>query len=446
MMNQTKIKFWGGLNTIGGNIAEIRYGNDRVIFDFGQAYNPADVLLTNAKGRDDSRVADKLKLGILPKIDGIYSEKDLLGTNFNLETAEESKLNTAIFISHLHLDHIGSIDAIPGKIPFYMSVESKDLLEQLMIIGEPPFKEMDEIRTFNNEETIMVGDIKVTAIQIDHDTHGSVSLLIETPDKKICYSGDIRMHGQRPEINHAWMKKMNEQKLDMLLMEATSFSPNTDESEKKSHRDLYSEPEIPVVLEQKLNKAHGVVFFNFYHRNLDRLNHYINVSHQCGRILVLEAPTAQIAATFFPNASFKVLKQADATGWVTTLYEKYDQITVAEINENPVRYLVQNDFTNVLNLIDYKVDSSMYIHSNGMPLGAFDPAFNSLLSFLEKIGVQYETVATSGHADQEAVLDIIDKILPNNLVIWHSLAPETVVPRNENQKVLRPELDTWYNV
>jgi len=444
-MEQTKIKFWGGLNTIGGNIAEIRCGNDRVIFDFGNDYNPADVILTNAKGRVGSRVSDMLKLGRLAKIDGIYSKKELTLANIDLISAEESEYNTGIFISHLHLDHIGSIDTIAKEIPFYMSTGSKEMLEQLMKIGEPPFKNLAEIRTFSDGEVITVGQIKVTATPVDHDCYGSVSLFIETPDKKVCYSGDLRMHGQQPEINHIWMEKMNAQNLDLLLMEATTYFP-VDESDTRPAKEAYSELDIPIALEQKFKETKGLVFFNPYHRNTDRLKHFTETSKKCGRILVLEAPTAQLVTTFFPEADFKVLAQTETTDWINDLYERYGMATIKEINENPSGYVVQNSFEHVLSLIDYDLTGSAYIHSNGMPLGAFDPAFGSLLSFLETLNVQYESIGTSGHADQESVLDIIDTIAPKTLVIWHSLAPERVVPRDPEQKMLRPELNMWYTI
>jgi len=73
-MTKTKMRFLSGLNTIGGNIVEICYGNDRIIFDFGRAYNPADTLLSNSQGRADTQVADMLRLKMIPAIDGIYSK------------------------------------------------------------------------------------------------------------------------------------------------------------------------------------------------------------------------------------------------------------------------------------------------------------------------------------------------------------------------------------
>jgi len=446
-MDKTTIKFWSGLNTIGGNIAEVRYNNDRVIFDFGRNYNPADVLLTSAKGRGKKRVQDMLKLGILPKIDGIYSDSDLGENPFDIEAFQSSSLNTAILISHLHLDHIGSIDTIDEYLPIYMSCESKKMFEQLMLIGESPFRNLEHIFAVNANDQIKVGEILITAIPVDHDAHGSVSFLIETPDKKICYSGDLRMHGNSPHLNEKWMEIIKNKKVDLLLLEATTFFPLND-TYRENKPETFSEPDIPNEILNVVDNVNGFVFFNYYHRNLDRLFHLFSVAKKSNRKLVLEFPTAQIAATFFKDEDFKILKDNSDTDWKNQLTRKFQMIDVEQMNKNPELYLVQNSFENVLNLIDYKRDDSIYIHSNGTPLGSFDPSYSSLLSFLENnnIGVKYYNISTSGHATNEAILDIIDETSPKKLVIWHSLAPECVIPRNPNQLILRPLLDLWYEV
>jgi len=219
---KTKLHFWGGLDTIGGNILEVRYEGSRVIFDFGKKYNPADTILTNAKGREKSRVADMLKLGILPKIDGIYSRANIV--DCGLIPAEEDTFNTAIFISHLHLDHFGNIDAPAPSVPIYMSDDSKSLLLTLMEMGEPPFAHQEALRGMAYEVPVHIGDITVTCYQTDHDVHGCTAMLIETPEIKIAYSGDIRLHGPKPETTRHWIAEMNKKAVDYLLMEGTAFS------------------------------------------------------------------------------------------------------------------------------------------------------------------------------------------------------------------------------
>jgi ribonuclease J len=429
-MTKTTFRFWGGLTTIGGNIVEIRHGDDRVIFDFGRAYNPADVLLDKAQGREGRRVADMLRLGMIPPIDGIYNRDDLKNMP-DLLCAEEwtgqRKGTTAVFISHKHLDHMGAIDTLAWRIPVYMSSEGAALHEALMEIGEGPIR---GVFPFSYEVPIQIGAIKVTGYAIDHDVHGASAILVETPDLRIAHSGDIRMRGHRPGLNRSWIKKMREKKLDYLLMEGTSFWPPRDEESNDNRLVQLPEPDVSEAIAEKLAAASGVGFFNFYHRNLSRMKNLMDAAKNAGRTIVFEPPTARLAARFFSGAAYRrVLGES---------------ITVKEINDNPSAFFVQNTLPNVFSLIDYNPAGSVYIHTNGIPLGPFDPAFGSMVSLLGGLGIEFAIVSSSGHGDTEEILQIIDGIKPKTLMPWHSTTPGEMIPLNARQKVIMPEYGKWY--
>ena len=436
------MRFWSGLDTIGGNIVEICYGNDRVIFDFGRAYDPADTLLAKAKGRDGRRVADMLRLKMIPAMDGIYSREDLAADTLALVAAEDSDKNTAVFISHLHLDHMGAIDVLSPKIPVYMSADGAALYQALTAIGEGPF--CHTVRGFAYEEPVRIGDIAVTGYATDHDVFGSCALLVETPDKRIAFSGDIRMHGRRPELNRHWIAAMRAKTPDYLLMEGTAFwPPKSTDSEDNKFVQL-EEGVVAAVIGEKIAAAEGVAFFNFYHRNLERMEGLMTAAKAAGRHIVFEPATAYLASVFFPSASFKILKTEENAPWAQDLYLRYPQVTVGEINENPRGYFVQNSFDHIFTLIDYVPAGSVYIHTNGVPLGAFDPAFGSMQAFLKTLGIAFETVTSSGHGDVTAILDIVDGIKPKVLMPWHSTTPQQMVPLDPMQTVVLPEIAKWY--
>ncbi|MCL2188176.1 MAG: MBL fold metallo-hydrolase [Defluviitaleaceae bacterium] len=428
----TKFQFHSGLNTIGGNIAEVRYGDARVLFDFGRAYNPADTLLSNAQGREGRKVADMLRLGMIPKIDGIYSKDDLAQVpDCTLVSAEEWAQkhgeNTVVFISHLHLDHMGAIDVLAPNIPVYMSTEGAALYEALVKLGEPPF--CKNIKAFDYEKPLNIGEITVTGYAIDHDVHGASTILVETPDTKIAHSGDIRMRGQRQCLNRNWISAMREKQVDYLFMEGTAFWPPRDDDAVDNKLVQHLEGDVPDVIGKILNEAEGVVFFNFYHRNLERMENLRKAADIARRRIVLEGTTATLAHRFFPNEKYDVL---------------HETVTLAQVNQNPKGYFVQNSLPNIFSLLDYIPQGSAYIHTNGIPLGPFDPAFNSMLAFLKTLGIAFHTVPSAGHGNQEEILEIIDGIQPKTLVPWHSPAPGEMKPLNLEQKILLPELGRWY--
>ena len=105
MDKKTVFTMYAGQHTIGGVIFTVSYGRDMVLMEFGSAYDPATAVFDGiVEPRDKNWIQDKLKVGLLPRIDGIYRREDL--GDYPLESAEETDMNTAVFITHLHLDHM----------------------------------------------------------------------------------------------------------------------------------------------------------------------------------------------------------------------------------------------------------------------------------------------------------------------------------------------------
>lgn len=440
----TQFRFWGGLDTIGGNIIEIRHGNDRVICDFGRAYNPADTIFSQASR--DSQTPAMLRLGVIPPIDGVYTQADIAKAKLDILSAEDATYNTAVFVSHLHLDHVGSLDALAPGIPVYMSTESKFFYGLLHQIGEQPNKPVSEITAFDYETPVRIGNITVTGYPTDHDVYGNTALLIETPDGRFVHSGDIRMRGSRPELNHAFIDTMRDQQVDYLLMEGTSFFPKSD--------TIPSAPVVATISENdladqftKIIKAHtGVAFMNSTHRNPDRLANILKAAAQTGRVAVFEPKTSVLVSALFPDATFQVLTDDDTGDYMAALRQKYTFTTISTIAANPSGYIVQNSFEHIFLLLEHEVTDAVYIHTNGVPLGPFDPAYGSMQSFLDKLGIAFASTQLSGHGSQTEILAIVDRIKPKTLVPWHSLAPETMVPNDPNQQVLLPTLNHWFDL
>ena len=442
---KTQIRFWGGLNTIGGNIIEIRYGNDRVICDFGRAYNPSDVIFSKAS--KDSQTSAMLRMGVIPKIDGVYNQVDITNAKLDILSAEKSDFNTAVFVSHLHLDHVASLDALDKNIPVYMSTESKEFYALLHKIGEQPNKPVSEISAFEYEKQVKIGNISVTGYATDHDIYGNSALLIETPDASFVHSGDIRMRGSRPELNHSFIEKIHAKNVDYLMMEGTAFFPRNDDEVPSPVAVTTTENDLVDIFVETIQSHKGLTFFNSTHRNKDRLENIIKASEKTSRIPVFEPKTAVLVQALFPNLAIQVLEDTtDTSDYMKELKSKYTFTTQEEISKNPSGYTVQNSFDNIFLLLDYDVDGAVYIHTNGVPLGPFDPAYGSMQSFLEKLNIQFVSTNLSGHGNQDEILDIIDRISPKTLVPWHSLAPENMIPKNKNQKVMMPELDKWFDI
>nr|WP_318540039.1 MBL fold metallo-hydrolase [Terribacillus saccharophilus] len=439
---KTTIKFWGGLRTIGGNIAEVTYGKDRIIFDFGLVYNPANAII-DTKQRKQSYVLDMLKLDAIPAIDGIYSKEALTGESFSMTKplpADDSSYQTAVFISHLHLDHMGAIDTLSPQIPIYMTEGSKQLYDALENVGEGLSVHKETIG-MSYGQTITIGEISVTPFQVDHDVIGASSFLIKTPDAAILNSGDLRMHGANPHYTEDWLTNMAARDIDVLLIEGTTFNPTKSDADTACKEDA----DILKVGNEILSQTTGLGIFNIYHRNFDRIQTFLQMAASTGRTAVLEVPTAYLAKQFLPDAKFEIYLDGSKYSMIAEqLLTQYKGVTSADINQNPANYLLQNSYHLIHNLLDLDLKESIYLHSNGMPLGSFDPAHNTMHALLERFGVTYQSLNVSGHAKNEDILYIIDRIKPSVLIPWHSHHPELIKPLDPKQEVYYPDkLETW---
>ncbi len=106
-IGRTEIRIYGGLRSIGGNCIVIKSPSTSVMLDQGVNFAQFEKFYGHAVNPDSTE--ELRDMGVLPPREAY---EDLEG----------------IFISHLHLDHLGSLNA-PNNIPIYLP--SKDLIEAL---------------------------------------------------------------------------------------------------------------------------------------------------------------------------------------------------------------------------------------------------------------------------------------------------------------------------
>ncbi|WP_286312600.1 MBL fold metallo-hydrolase, partial [Romboutsia ilealis] len=201
---KTKITFHNGILTIGGTIIEIAYEDSRIFFDFGSEYDPASP-------HQPKDLQDLLDMNLVPYLDNMFDPSiELKG----YESKEDKFKDTAVFLSHVHLDHSKIINYLNPSVPLYMLEGTKSLLNTLNINNDFLFplhnqgeSNVREINGVKENEVVQVGKIKVKVMPVDHDAYGASGLLIETPDLVISYTGDIRLHGYRKDATLNFCKE-----------------------------------------------------------------------------------------------------------------------------------------------------------------------------------------------------------------------------------------------
>ncbi|MFQ9901508.1 MAG: MBL fold metallo-hydrolase [Ruthenibacterium sp.] len=407
---QTEFVMYSGLHTIGGVNMAITYGNDRVIFECGLAYDPAtDVFDGTVRPRDKNWVRDKLRLGILPRIEGIYRRQDL--GDDPLESAEESQLNTAVFITHLHLDHMAFMGMIAPQVPVYLHHNAQCIERALEATGQGVETLQRTYCDIVPGQPVHVGAIEVLPILCKAKSYYDFAFFIRTPDGTVHWTGDLCLHGTEAEKTLRQMEFLKQQEVDVLLCDCTSFMdsvmklmyPTMEASAVRPSPDvppgMLSEREYYEGLFEHIKGRSGLCVFNYYQREMEDAEKFLAWAAATRRACVFEPDAAYIVWKFFQIEPFVYLPDTlpysgpreQWPAWLKELAAHAKFVQRADIWANPAGYMLQNSYPHILELLSLPSQGAAYLHADGTPIGEFDPAYANLRRIVQRAGFEYVT-------------------------------------------------------
>ena len=421
--DKTSITFHSGILTIGGTVIEVAYKDSHIFFDFGTEFLPELEL-------PDESVQTLTDHKVIPHLKNMYDAR----IPYKYEGDEDKDYaNTAVFISHAHLDHTRMLNYLDPSIPLYTLEGTKSLLNTLNINDDflfPLHNKKDsntrEIIGVKENEVIEVGKIKVKVMPVDHDAYGACGLLIKTPDLVISYTGDIRLHGYREEDTLKFCKES--ENCDVLLIEGVTVSFK-DFDDEQNENDLCNENDlIKRVNDIVNNNPNKQITFNYYISNIERI---LNIIKTNPRKVVLDAYYSYVLkeATNYESYYYRL---DDKDYGLNPEYE----IKFEELLNDESEYMWQLD-KNSLKQFNKLKKGGIYIHSNAVPLGPYDPSYEPFVNKFKKHNIEFITVSCSGHAHPKDLIKIINLIKPKLLVPIHSYKPEKLY--NEHGERLLPK-------
>lgn len=408
---KTVITFHSGILTIGGTVIEVSYGDAHIFFDFGTEYRPE-------LGLKDDQLSTLLANRLVPELPGVYDPR--LGYTYE-GTAKQDYQETAVFLSHAHLDHSKMINYLDPNVPLYTLTETAAILRSLNRNGDFLIPSPFEAPHFTREltglgagETVTIGEISVTILPVDHDAYGAAALLIHTPDKFLVYTGDLRLHGYDRQLTLDFCKAAAG--CDLLMMEGVSISFDDREEDPDTMELLSEEDLIQQLVKLVAENPKRQLTFNGYPANVKR---FAEIIKRAPRTVVLEANQAAllqevlgltVAYYYLPGAA-KIASLAPEL-----------ELSLVDLQQDDHQYLWQ-----IVTDFETLQPGSLYFHLDAQPLGDFDPDYAPFLELLAKLEVTFVRLACSGHAFPEDLAEIIHLIHPKTLVPIHTLKPEKLV-------------------
>lgn len=244
----------GGVEEIGKNMTVVEIGNDIIVIDAGMHFSSGET----------------------PGIDYIIP---------NTRYLEERKDKIrALIITHGHLDHIGGVPLVLSRIgnpPVY----SRNLSVLMLKKRQAEFPHLPPLNAIvvENDNSIMLGGMKVKFWGVTHTIPDSMGIIIETPYGDIVTPGDYKLDqidGVVTDREEEEYKIFDNSKTLLLLTDSTNI-----ENEGFAMPEIKVHQGIESILRREKNNR---IFMAAFASHITRLIRIIEIAEEMGKKIVLE--------------------------------------------------------------------------------------------------------------------------------------------------------------
>ena len=401
---------------IGGMCIEVAADDGaRILLDLGMP-------LTMPDGGDFPRgtpqrpTAELISEGILRDVSGVFPH-DLSAPDI-----------AAIILTHSHLDHYGLAHHAHPAIPVYGSEGTISVLE----VGRVFFPTSDlpkDLRRLPSDGPLVLGDLTVTAIPVDHAAPDSRALLIEGDGQRLLYTGDLRAHGRTGFRFENMLKDKRLHGVDWLLIEGTTLGSSGGTHGLSTESDV--EDDLVELAQGCTDQLVAVVASG---QNVDRLVSCFRAAKRSGRLLVIDPYQAYVLMKLAPLsksipqfswdgirvnfAPHQVSRLKDA-GMMELVVEMSEQgkVTSDELAAAPGRYLMCTRSGYGLTKLFDKIGSDRITLAWSMWSGYWEREGCAMREWAHREAVAPRFVHSGGHAwpeDLERLVDAVDA----RQVVW----------------------------
>jgi ribonuclease J len=465
------IKFYGGINEIGGNRILIEDGSTRVFLDYGMSFSRHQKFFEEyLKPRYASTgLKDLLQLHLVHYLPGIY-RSDLLKL-IGKELHGEPSIDGAL-LSHIHLDHSALVSLLDERIPITCTGMTKTYANALLDVGTRSLeteicnfkrrplinnREAPVDRTFQECQSgkeMKIGAITAIPYSVDHSVLGAVAYVLRTSSSTIVYTGDLRLHGRLGDQTEKFVEAAAQAEPDIMLCEGTRI----DESDSTSE-EYVRENSVKTVQDSK-----GLVIADFAFRDVTRLTTFYEIAKNTGRKLVISKRDAYLIEELSksPDLPFVLpsvhddnvliyidrketgtYRLGDYRKWEKPYIEASNAIRADQIHEEQENVIIHLTFFDINELVDIAPSpGTTYIHSASEPHNEEQIIDEQRLNnWLDYFQVKKHHYHASGHASGPDIRKIVERVKPKLLMPIHTEKPEIFEQFHGNIKM--PSLESF---
>ncbi|MDG6970808.1 MAG: MBL fold metallo-hydrolase [Nitrososphaerota archaeon] len=433
----SRLTLYGGVGEIGGNKFLLEDKGVRVLLDFGTGFaDGAEFFDGNISPRTVNGAGDLFEFGLLPQIQGLYSEKALQNTRMKYGSAEVD----AIVLSHYHSDHAGRIAYTDPKIPVYCG-ETTSLIHEAYSDSKSSPLDGHEIRRFRTGARFRVGPMEFIPVHVDHSIPGTYGFVVHMSEGTMAYTGDFRFHGRAGAMTLDFVEAARREKPGTLLTEGTRVGQGDGKSG-------MSEKAVLEEARRLVGGSEALVFSSFRGNDVDRVNTFFEACEGSGRRLVVSMRVANLLEKLKVDRKLRVprvgkdvdvyVKRKKTGGIDDSDYYKWERrfldrgVTAAEVRRRQRGYFLHLETWDFPELIDIKPRrGGTYIHSATEAFNEEGEKEEAVVkNWVRHVGFRYAQLHASGHAPEDGVFTLVDRVGAAKVVPIHTEHPESFALRS----------------
>ena len=312
----------------------------------------------------------------------------------------------AVFLSHAHTDYVG----LTGDKIYLSQLTSK-------IITAANTYRMKQTPAFagfyQDRKAIMVGDIAVTPILIDHEDYDAYLFLIKGPGKSILYTGDFHANGRK---SFEEMLQNLPHKVDALLCEGLGLTGED--------IALITERDLEEQITEAVGSKTGPIFVLQSVTDIDRTNTVFHAAKRNRRLFLEDLYLANIndaIGNIVPNPNgFVGVKAFLTTGYRPEhiryqMFEKLNRVDKSQLSSQKFVMCIRTNMKKFMKSLSQSV--RFYDGALIVSLPAEErPQATEFAKFAQSKGLEVKNLHTSGHADARALQALVSAVHPVKIV------------------------------